>query len=76
MPFTVPGSSPLSVDEHGRASCMSLAFSLSKMTEEQQVAHLVAHAESCDDEGELAKFCPICVPLRRAYEARQGGERN
>jgi hypothetical protein len=74
MPFKVPTGSPLRVDGEGRASCMELKFRLHEMTVEQQDAHLAAHAESCDDGPEFSKVCPVCVPLRREYQARVLGE--
>ena len=69
-PFKVPSGSPLKTDKDGRTSCMALSAALRTMGEDEQLRHLEAHYETCEDGPEFYEFCPICVPLRRAYEQR------
>jgi hypothetical protein len=67
-PFQAPAGTPLSTDELGRASCMSLLFSLNKMTPRERAEHLARHAASCEDDPRQLPFCPICSQLAAAHD--------
>jgi hypothetical protein len=40
------------------------------MSESERLEHLEAHMKTCDDAPDFYDLCPICVPLRRAYQER------